>query len=54
MGAKLDRAYLAHADLSRYACLSAFCSRGLFVGSGPVEAWCKSIIAQRLKSSGMR
>jgi hypothetical protein len=31
-----------------------FRSRGLFVGSGVVEAGCKSIIGQRLKSSGMR
>ena len=31
-----------------------FRSRGLFVGSGVVEASCKSIVAQRLKNSGMR
>ena len=31
-----------------------FRSRGLFVGSGIVEAGCKSVIGQRLKSSGMR
>ena len=31
-----------------------FRSRGLFVGSGVVEAGCKSVIGQRLKSSGMR
>ena len=30
-----------------------FRSRGLFVGSGAVEAGCKSIIGQRLKQSGM-
>jgi hypothetical protein len=31
-----------------------FRSRGLFVGSGVVEAGCKAIVAQRLKLSGMR
>ena len=31
-----------------------FRSRGLFVGSGAVEAGCKSVIGQRLKLSGMR
>ncbi len=31
-----------------------FRSRGLFVGSGVVEAGCKAVIGQRLKSSGMR
>jgi len=31
-----------------------FRSRGLFVGSGVVEAGCKAIIGQRLKQSGMR
>ena len=30
-----------------------FRSRGLFTGSGVVEAGCKAIIGQRLKSSGM-
>jgi hypothetical protein len=30
-----------------------FRSRGLFVGSGAVEAGCKSVIGQRLKQSGM-
>ena len=30
-----------------------FRSRGLFVGSGVVEASCKTIIAQRLKQAGM-
>ena len=29
-------------------------SLGLFVGSGVVEAGCKSVIGQRLKLSGMR
>jgi hypothetical protein len=31
-----------------------FRSRGLFVGSGVVEAGCKAVIGQRLKQSGMR
>jgi hypothetical protein len=31
-----------------------FRSRGLFAGSGVVEAGCKSVIGQRLKLSGMR
>jgi hypothetical protein len=31
-----------------------FRSRGLFVGSGAVEAGCKAVIGQRLKLSGMR
>ena len=30
-----------------------FRSRGLFVGSGIVEASCKTIIAQRLEQAGM-
>jgi hypothetical protein len=30
-----------------------FRSRGLFVGSGVVEAGCKAVIGQRLKRSGM-
>ena len=31
-----------------------FRSRGLYTGSGVVEAGCKAVIGQRLKSSGMR
>jgi hypothetical protein len=31
-----------------------FREHGMFVGSGVVEAGCKSVIAQRLKLSGMR
>ena len=30
-----------------------FRSRGLFVGSGVVEAGCKTVVSQRLKQSGM-
>ena len=30
-----------------------FCSRGLFTGSGVVEASCKTVVGQRLKQSGM-
>jgi hypothetical protein len=37
-------------DRMRYA---DFRNRGLFVGSGVVEAGCRTIVAQRLKRSGM-
>ena len=40
-----------NAERMRYAC---FRSQGLFVGSGVIEAGCKTIIGQRLKQSGMR
>jgi len=44
-------AYLqTNAERMRYA---AFRARGLFVGSGVVEAGCKTVIGQRLKQSGM-
>ncbi len=44
-------AYLeTNAERMRYA---AFRAHGLFVGSGVVEAGCKTVIAQRLKQSGM-
>lgn len=39
-----------NADLMRYA---YFRNRGLFVGSGVVEAGCKTLIGKRLKGSGM-
>ncbi len=43
--------YLAeNKDRMRYA---EFRAQGLFVGSGVVEAGCKTIIGQRLKQSGM-
>jgi hypothetical protein len=35
-------------------CYKHFRARGFFVGSGVVEAGCKSVIGQRLKQSGMR
>jgi hypothetical protein len=35
-------------------CYKHFRALGLFVGSGVVEAGCKSVIGQRLKQSGMR
>lgn len=35
-------------------CYKYFCARGFFVGSGVVEAGCKTLIGQRLKQSGMR
>jgi len=31
-----------------------YLAAGYFIGSGVVEAGCKSVIAQRLKQSGMR
>lgn len=38
-------------DRMRYA---TFRARGLFIGSGTVEAGCKTLVGQRLKQSGMR
>jgi len=40
-----------HTNRERYA---QFRSQGLFVGSGVVEAGCKTIVGQRLKQSRMR
>ena len=40
-----------NATRMRYA---QFRQQGLFVGSGAIEAGCRSIVAQRLKQSGMR
>jgi len=40
-----------NAHRMRYA---HFKKLGMFVGSGAVEAGCKSIVAQRCKQSGMR
>ena len=37
-------------DRMRY---DAFRKRGLFVGSGVVEAGCRTVVGQRLKQSGM-
>jgi hypothetical protein len=42
--------FLANAPRMRY---HWFRSRGLFVGSGVVEASCKTVVAQRLKQAGM-
>jgi hypothetical protein len=39
-----------NAERMRYP---AFRAQGLFVGSGVVEAGCKTVIASRLKRSGM-
>jgi hypothetical protein len=39
-----------NAEYMRYA---EFRTQGLFVGSGVVEAGCKTLIGQRLKQSGM-
>ncbi len=50
---ELDKAlhyFEANAPRMRY---QWFRSRGLFVGSGVVEAGCKAVIGQRLKQSGM-
>jgi hypothetical protein len=55
-GAKKDEAekelgyFLSNAPRMRY---HWFRSRGLFTGSGVVEASCKTVISQRLKQSGM-
>jgi len=35
-------------------CYRAFRTLGLFVGSGAIEAGCKTVVGQRLKHSGMR
>jgi hypothetical protein len=44
-------AFLAnHAELMRYA---HFRKQGLFIGSGVMEAGCKTVIGQRMKQSGM-
>ena len=42
--------FAGHAERMRYA---AFRRQGLFVGSGVIEAGCRSVIASRLKLSGM-
>ena len=43
--------FQTNADRLRYA---RFRSQGRFVGSGVVEAGCKTIVGHRLKQSGMR
>lgn len=43
--------FQANAHRMRYA---SFRAQGLFVGSGVVEAGCRTIVGQRLKQSGMR
>jgi hypothetical protein len=45
------RYFRKHRHKMRYAEIKA---RGLAIGSGVVEAACKSLVAQRLKQSGMR
>jgi hypothetical protein len=49
--AKVIHYFQTNADRMRYA---QFRRQGLFVGSGVVEAGCKTIVGQRLKQSGMR
>jgi hypothetical protein len=49
---RLARKYFGnHRKRMEYA---KFRARGLMIGSGPVEAACKSVINQRLKGTGMR
>jgi hypothetical protein len=43
--------FQTNAERMRYA---RFRRQGLFVGSGVVEAGCKTIVGHRLKQSGMR
>jgi hypothetical protein len=43
--------YEINKERMRYA---DFRAKGLFIGSGVVEAGCKSLVGQRLKRSGMR
>jgi hypothetical protein len=43
--------FRAHKKRMRYAALK---QRGLPIGSGVVEAACKTLVTQRLKNSGMR
>jgi hypothetical protein len=49
--AKAIEYFQTNAERMRYA---RFRSQGLFVGSGVVEAGCKTIVGLRLKGSGMR
>lgn len=49
--AEKEIAFLAnHAELMRYALCR---KQGLFIGSGVMEAGCKTVIGQRMKQSGM-
>jgi hypothetical protein len=48
---KASAYFHTNADRMRY---NRFRAEGLFVGSGVVEAGCKTIIGRRLKQSGMR
>ena len=48
---RVIRHFGANRDRMRYA---TFRKRGLPIGSGPVEAACKTVVGNRLKRSGMR
>jgi hypothetical protein len=48
---RVRRHFGAHKTKMQYA---AFRARGLPIGSGPVEAACKTVVENRLKRSGMR
>ena len=49
-GEKLLHYFIHHAEAMQY---ELFRSQGLFIGSGVVEAACKTVVCQRFKASGM-
>ena len=54
-GSKKTRQVLAYFRKNRHRMqYAAFRARGLPIGSGVVEAACKTLVAQRMKNSGMR
>lgn len=49
---RLERGYFSkHRKRMNYP---AYRSRGMMIGSGPVEAGCKTVVCQRMKQAGMR